>query len=217
MIERVRINGPSESYGASGTLSLVSVSEVQAYMEQTGDSGGPYDTLIQTLIDAVSASAYGLMHGRFLKRPAAEFEYAITPVASDMVFLHQWPVGTISLVEIGYMLGNVWQTTQTVNSTDYTLDTQKGILIGYGGFPATQFGVRVNWTGGYTSVPPDAKEAAIKHVVTKLIRKRKGRIDATSQAGPTESYTFEDELPKAARIIFQKYSTGNGSLGSVLV
>lgn len=215
MIERIRINGPAETYGASGTLSLVSLAEVQAYMEQTGDAG-PFDALIQSLIDSVSATAYGLMHGRFLKRPTAEFEYAITPINNTTVFLHQWPVGTVSLLELGYMLGNTWTTVQTLTSVDYTVDKEKGLLIGYGGFPATQFGVRVNWTGGYTAVPPDAKEACFKYVMTKLIRKRKGRIDATTQSGPTEGYTFEDELPKAARVIFQKYATGIGSLGAVL-
>lgn len=215
MIERLRLTGPAESYGSSGTLSLVSVAEVLAHMEQTGDAGS-FDALIQSYIDAVSAAAYGRMHGRFIKRPTTPFDYVITPINRDTVFLHQWPIGTVSTVEIGYMVGSTWTSTQTLTAVDYTLDSERGLLIGYGGFPDAQLSVRVEWTGGYTAVPPDLKEAVYKWVITKLVRKREGRIDATSQSGPTEGYTFEDELLKASRDIFQKYSTGIGSLGTVL-
>jgi len=214
---RVQIAGPAESTGPTGTLSLASIAEFQAYIEKPGDAGGPFDTLCQLVLDSACVGAFSLMGGRFLKRPAAEFEFAMTPEAEDRIFLHQWPVGTVSALEAGGFTANgVWQASYVYTAQEWYADMRSGRLYGtwpWGIFPPSlHHAVRVRWTGGFTTVPADAKEAVMQWAGVKLNRTRKARWDVTSSQGPTEGYTFSGELPDFAAATFAKYTTPEASI-----
>src|SRR5262245_40647660 len=85
--ERLRLNGPPETTGPSGTLTLVSLAETLAYLEKYSDSGGPFDQLLQVLIDSACTGAFGLMGGRFLKQPTEYFDYVFTPESDQVILL----------------------------------------------------------------------------------------------------------------------------------
>lgn len=209
-MDKIQLSGPAETTGASGTLTLVSLAEVLAYLEVTSDAGAQ-DALIQTLIDSVCQHAFSLMGGRFLKRPATEFNYVFTPSGrGESVLLHQTPVGTISVCETGHFdSSGTWTAYETIS--DYYLDARAGALYrgniwgSFGGWPTAKYSVRVSWPGGFTSVPADAKEAVCQWVGTKLQRLRRSRWDVTSLTSAAEAATYATELPQMAAEIFEKY------------
>ena len=207
---RLQLAGPAETVGAAGTLTLVTVAEVQAYIEKPAEAA--FDLLLQTLIDSASTGAFGLMGGRFLKRPATEFDFVLSPETEEVVFLHQFPVGAVSLLEAGSMTANgVWTASHTFATTEYYVDARSGRL--YASWPSDRHSIRVRWSGGYaTAAPPDAKEALMQWVAVKLQRLRKGRWDVRSMSGPTESYSFDNELPQSAAVVFSKYAVPEVSI-----
>lgn len=212
MIRTLQLDGPAETTGAGGTLNFVSLAEVLVYLEQQSDSGGSFDTLVQKLIDSVSVSAFGLMNGRFLVRPSTEFDFVFTPEQEDVIFLPQYPVGTVSVVELGYMSANgTWSSSESVAVENYYVESLTGRI--YGSWPVQRHSVRIKWPGGYTAAPEDAKEAAAKWVGVKLQRARVARWDVTSQTkGGTESATYTAELPPDVAAIWAKYATPGGSV-----
>ena len=206
-MERVQIAGPAETVGAAGTLTLATLAETLAYLEQTSDSGGPFDLLVQSLIDSVSVAAFGIMGGRFLKRPATAFDFAFTPLGSlDALFLHQFPVGTITSIDYGYMSQDgTFSAQQTPQATEWYADRRSGRI--YATLPWGKHSVRIVWTGGYVTVPQDAKEALFQWVGVKLARIKTARWDATSMQGANEARTFrEQEIPVFSRDVFAKYA-----------
>ena len=210
-IGRLQLAGPAETVGAAGTLTLVTVAEVQAYIEKPAEAA--FDALLQILIDSACTGAFGIMGGRFLKRPATAFDFVLTPETEEVLFLPQYPIGTVSAVEAGYMsANNVWTATHVFASTDYYAESRSGRL--YSQWPSDRHSVRVTWTGGHVTPPSDAKDAVMQWVGVKLQRLRKARWDVRSMSGPTESYSFEDELPQSAASILAKYAIPEASMAS---
>lgn len=205
-MERLRLAGPPETIGASGTLSLVTLAEALAYLNKPSDSGGPFDVLIQMFIDSVSTGAFGIMGGRFLKQPADFFDFVFTPESDRVILLHQFPIVSISQIEHGHMTANgVWSSSGTIATTDYYADNRNGRI--YGSWPdGILHSIRVRWQAGYATVPADAKEAALMWVGVKRSRQINGRWDVLAQQGPTEGYSFGAELPAASANIFAKYA-----------
>jgi hypothetical protein len=208
------LDGPDATTGAGGTLSLVTLAEFQAYINEDADAG-PLDARQQTLIDSACYGAFSLMGGRFLLRPATEFDYVLSPFdAGNTLFLPQYPLGTISVLEIGYMSANgVWTSQRTVASGDYYADAESGRV--YGAWPLGMHTVRVSWPGGYTSalVPADAKEAVMMWAAVKMQRVRRSRWDVKTLQAASEGYSYTDtDLPEVARATFQKYSLATASL-----
>jgi len=207
---RLQLAGPAESVGAAGTLTLATLAEAQAYIEKPSDSGGAFDLLMQTLIDSASQGAFGLMGGRYLKRPATAFDFVLSPDSEEVIWLHQYPIGTISAIQIGRLTANgVWESSYSLLATDWYADSRSGRI--YGSWPDAKHSVRVTWTGGYETVPADAKEALIQWVGVKLNRLRKARWDMRTVQDATSGATFENELPQSAAVVFSKYSIPEAS------
>lgn len=210
---RLQLAGPAESVGAAGTLTLASLAETQAYIEKPGDSGGPFDILCQTLIDSASTGAFGLMGGRYLLRPATAFDFVLSPDSPEVIWLHQYPIGTITTVQFGRITGNgVWESTQTLLASEYYADSRSGRIYSFSGWPEAKHSVRVTWTGGFVAVPTDAKEGAMQWVGVKLNRLRKARWDIRTMQDATSGFTFENELPQSAALVFAKYAVPEASI-----
>ena len=210
---RLQLAGPAESVGAAGTLTLCSLAEFQAYIEKPGDSGGAFDILCQTLIDSASHGAFGLMGGRYLKRPATSFDFVLSPDSPEVLWLNQYPIGTISSIQLGRLTGNgVWESSQSLLATEYYADPRSGRVYSFSGWPESKHSVRVVWTGGFDTVPADAKEALIQWAGVKLNRLRKGRWDIRTMQDATTGFTFENELPQSSAGVFAKYSIPEASV-----
>jgi len=206
-MSHVELDGPAETTGVGGTLSLATLANFQAYIGEASDSGGAVDTLHQTVLDAACHGAYSKMGGRFLLRPATAFDWVFSSQdVGSTLFLQQWPVGTVSVFELGWMSANgVWTSQYTVPVGEYYLDSRSGRI--YGTWPTSLHSVRVAWTGGFTTVPADAKEAVMIWAGVKLERVRRMRWDQKSKTSGQEGATFTDsDLPGYVAEVFQKYS-----------
>lgn len=201
--------GPQPTTGVGGTLSLVTLANFQAYINESSDSGGPKDTVHQTVLDAACRGAYNRMGGRYLLRPATEFDYVMqSQDDGSRVYLPQYPVGAISVLELGYMSADAtWTSQKTVTSNEYYLDARSGILKGV--WPLQLDSIRVKWTGGYTSaeLPADAKEAVMIWAGVKYQRTLRSRWDIKSNSAGQESAVYiETDIPDYVAQILSQYT-----------
>lgn len=199
----LQLAGPAETVGSSGNLSLATVAEILVYMKKTS---GADDALLQTLLDSVAVAAFGFMQGRFLKRSSTPFDVVFTPRGEgDVIWLTQWPIGTVTSVQTGGMDQNgQFNPDHTYEATEWYSDVKAGRI--YGSFPAgTKHSVRVVWTGGYAAVPQDAKEAAMMWAAVKYQRANDARWDQTSMQSATQGYSYGEEMPRFSQDIFAKY------------
>jgi hypothetical protein len=211
-VDSIAIAGPAETVGSSGTLTLVTVAEANAYLEKPADAGAQ-DALLQILIDGVSFSAFALMGGRFLKRPSTPFDVVFTPRGDgSAIWLPQWPIGTISSIQLGNIASDqTFNPTTTLIATDWYSEPRSGRV--YGSFPLNVLhSVRVVWTGGYTAIPQDAKDAALQWVGVKLSRIRAARWDQSAMQKADQGASYLDECPKSALDTFLRYKSMRGSI-----
>ena len=203
------LDGPAATTGASGTLSFVALADWQAYIKETGDAGGPIDTRHRIVLDSALHSAFSLMGGRFLLRPSTAFSYVLSPFDDgSTLFLSQYPVGTITAIETGYMSADgVWTNQNTIDTDNYYADKASGRV--YGVWPVALHSVRVEWDGGYIAaeVPADAKEAVMAWAAVKWQRVKRTRWDVKTLSGASEGYSYIDtDLPAASEAVLRKYA-----------
>jgi len=203
----VRLAGPAKTTGVGGTLSIVTLAEFQAYINEDSEAG--VDARQQILLDSACYGAFSAMGGRFILRPATEFDMVLSSIdIGETIFLPQYPIGTISVLELGYMSGNgIWTSQTTVTTGDYYVDSDTGRV--YGNWPLTLHSIRVKWPGGFLAadVPADVKEAVMIWAAVKLQRARRSRWDVKTLQAASEGYAYiETDLPESAAAIFRKYS-----------
>ncbi len=209
--------GPIAKTGAGETLNFVTLLEFQNYINEPAVDAAT-DARMQQLIDSASYGAFSAMGGRFLLRPATEFDYVMASVAEgSTLFLPQYPVGTISRLDFGYMSANgVWVQSLAVPTSEYYVDSETGRV--YGAWPTSMHSVRVTWPGGYPAaeLPEDAKEAVMMTAAVKLQRARRSRWDVKTLTAGSEGYTyFESDIPPVAAGVFQKYSLPTSTIGAL--
>lgn len=153
--------------------------------------------LIDTLIPVVQA-----MFERYTGRvvDSASLDERYDGSGAETITLRTAPVTTVTAVSIIDASG----TATTVESTDYYADLTAGVLyarrgVGYDGFRPDGWGdrpainrmplyhwprgtknVRVQYTGGYSSVPADLSNAAVRMVCDLVLDRRNNRMLASS-------------------------------------
>jgi hypothetical protein len=155
------------------------------------------------------------MGGRFLLRPAAAFNFVLTPFDDgSTLFLSQYPIGTITAIETGYMSADdTWTSQGTVAAGDYYSDADSGRV--FGAWPLSMHSVRVEWTGGFeaAAVPADAKEAVMAWSAVKWQRVKRARWDVKTLSGASEGYSYIDtDLPAASETVLRKYAIASVSV-----
>jgi len=210
---KVWLAGPAPTTGVGGNLELVTRAEFQLYINEPSEAA--VDARQQILLNSAHQTAFSEMGGRFILRSATEFDYVLTaPDDGDVLFLPQYPVGTISIVERGFMSAvGVWTSQGTVAASEYYVDAPTGRM--YGNWPTKMHSVRVVFPAGFIAaeVPADVKEAVMMHTAVKVQRTRRSRWDVkTLQAASEGASFYESDLPPAAAAIYQRYSLATATI-----
>jgi len=134
---------------------LVTLSDYKTYKSISSIT---FDTQLNEIIPAVSTYVKNYCGKTFI-------DYAFTDLieifsnGGNNLFLTETPIIDITSVEVSYDYG-VSYTTLTAN-VDYYIDVNNDSLYNPNGFPKILNAIRVNYTGGYISLPLDLKIATL--------------------------------------------------------
>lgn len=204
----IHLGGPAETVGATGSLSLVSVADLQVYLDLPP---GENDTYHQVLLDTVHMSAFRLMGGRFIKIPSVDFDEVVDiEQARRTLFLAQKPITSITAIDLGEMTSDgTFTSSNTLTTDEYYTDKPSGRIYTRwpGVWPKGQDIVRVRYKAGFSTVPADLKAAVCRWVSVLLVRIDAKNYHAIAHSSGNESTSFTlEEIPEASARVFEMYS-----------
>ncbi len=194
---------------AASVLSATALTTWTRFQALLGSTLAPNSdqTLIEYLINAVSEQGEMIAGGRKLKSrtysPTGSTPYIFDGNGRERMPLPAWPI--VSITNVYLDSTRAWGTGTIVTATDYTYDKEAGILI----YPdhAWTRGVqnmRVDYVGGFSTVPDYIQAAVIEAVVWSRLRFRNASMGARSLSGPNGvSSSYEIEMPMNARKVFE--------------
>lgn len=174
------------------TLALTTLANLKTFMGiKAGDVNADRDAALAMLITQCSMQVEN-----YVQRPldsVQRTEY-YDGTSSDQLITSQYPVTAISLVEVN---GSAVVAAATPMQAGWWLDNHGVILTGGLRFTRGRRNVKVTYTAGYATVPPDLELVAQKMITNTY----KGRdwIGYSSKTLATENIQFKDEFDKPAQ------------------
>ena len=206
----IQISGPGATRnGASNDYEVLTIAKCKELLFAA--TGTADDVPLQSLIDAVHQSAYLFTGGRIFKRGSA-YTQIYSGTGERSLTLKQWPVGTVTSVDRGYILDSTgaFSSVQSYGSADYIVDADRGILrsIGWMSFDKGDHNFKVVFTAGYASgqVPSDILRALADWVGVSLKRADKKSWDVSSESDNNKSRTYTiAEMPRSTEAVLSRY------------
>lgn len=164
-------------------------------------SGAEHDSLLNSLIPAVSEAIENYCRRRFAQESLVEYYDG----GSFSIILARFPVLSIDSV---YTDPSGQLNPGTLISSDsYVLYPDPGLLILHSGkFPSGKRAVKVSYTAGYATIPDDLKQSATMLVSAWFIRARQGADGISSESIADYSVSFGPKrLPPAVRSVLDFY------------
>lgn len=166
-------------------MALTTRANVQSYIN---DPGSSLNAIIDTILAAVEARALAYLGRTRIESGTVTNEHHDGDGRTDGLLLNEWPATAVASV-------NWWDgtTAELVPVTDYVLDSSAqdsaGILLYTpdGGapspWPSGRRNIRVTYTAGYSSVPPDLQYAMTIQIAWDLKRSghQGGRLGERTQ------------------------------------
>lgn len=177
---------------------LISVAELKPYLRDAGLTGGGEDAILTTIVDGLNRDAFSLMRGRFVLDSGITWDQVYDTKASRFIYMQQKPIVSVALLEQGYYQDGTWTTLEAFTSDDYQIDANVGRLVRMQpwNWPATTFGMRVQYRAGFSAVPADLKLAMARWGKVLWNRILANRMDVTSVSHETEGTQYRmSELP----------------------
>jgi len=163
---------------------FVTVAEVKSHIDETSTT---WDTIIESLINEVTAYAMNYCGGRrFLAPSADQTEYYDVEELQKKIFLNSWPIK--SLTSVSYTSGTPYDNptwTPYSATSDFIQDARKGVLH-FASLPCGYQNIKVVYKGGYdgaSNVPNDLKLAIIKEVAKEFNKRKSQGIQNESIGG----------------------------------
>lgn len=189
------------------TYALTTFSRYQA-LRGSGLAPNSDQAQVELLINAVTEDGEALA-GRLLKaRTYGAGAGLLDPhdfdgSGTDTLILPAYPVNTVTHVYIDDTW--VFGAGTEVDSGDYTWYPDEGLLVyPRGTFPKGRKNVRVEYNGGFSTVPDRIQRATVEAVVWNLSRLRGNSIGMRTQSTDAGvSSSFEIEMPLSARRVFE--------------
>ena len=177
--------------------------QVKAYLEiKTSEISK--DDLIDALIGFCDEFINEYCNRTFTQAAVTEYHDG----GSNKVFLNRFPVASSPAVQVWDSWDRSYASTDLIDSDDYFVDTENGILkfdYDIGGSPGA---VKVTYTGGYSTIPGPITQACIELVARKLKEGPSGGVGVPSRSLPNGgSVTFEiGALLSQTKIALDAYS-----------
>lgn len=124
---------------AANTIDLVTIDDVKTFLTLTGTVD---DVLLQVLVTATSKSFEDYCLTAFVIQSFTELHQGLI----KQIFMRRYPITAVTSITAS---GGTW----TVPSTDYWVDTERGILEHFGRFPipTNTAGQRTRWSIVYSA------------------------------------------------------------------
>lgn len=158
---------------------LISISDLELYLQKAitdTDDEDKYNFLISSVQDLADKLT-------FRKLEQAEYTEVHDGNGSSELFLNQYPISNVSLVEYGF----VWSgsTRSEILSTDYLVYNDQGYLsFGFNSFDDGKQVFSVTYTAGFTSDDPSASNVTpddLKQILMNEIESQKNRTFTNSE------------------------------------
>lgn len=191
-----RVVGAVISPDGVTTSDLTSLAHVREYLKkETADTGD--DTFIQDIITRVSAEIEKRCARVFISTAHTEYYQGN---GTDRIILRHWPI--ISVTSISIDDDQVWGADTALDSDDIKIsDRVPGqIILNGDGFTLSDVeNVKVVYTAGYSTIPYDLEQSAVKLCAIEYIEARRlnTRVDGERD--------LQDEKDKTWKYILNHY------------
>jgi len=181
---------------ALGENALLDWTKLKTYFPDLADAQQAY---FELLIEAASSTA-----NRYAKRKlkARDLEVVSDGPGSSLLLLPEYPINSITSVFVDRL--HVFGADTEI--TDYLRYDEEGILYLDREFPSGAQCIKVNYNGGYQTVPPDLEFAVVETTWWNRGRLQLGNIGTKSLRDPTGIGTdYELTVPVNAQRVFEEY------------
>jgi len=183
------------------TTTLFSITE---FKEHQGITSNDWNNVIGQLAVRVSAFC-DIWCRRTLMAVAGDTIEYYDGSGSETLALARYPILSVTSVHVDS--SRFFEDSSLIPSSSYVFDRagHLRLLPGLSGSPATWakgiHNVKVRYRGGYETVPPDLKEAAILWAASIFHRRRAVGITNETLGGYTAAYSQREMPPEAAAIL----------------
>lgn len=183
---------------ATNQYALVSLEEVKRFMNMSG-AVAETDTLLESLIDSVSALVESVINRNILTREYTEYH---SGRGISVLFPHQSPITEVTSIHDDSEW--LWEAVDLISSDSYRVLNDNSLIfrdVTLGNYDSN---IKIVYTAGYTTTPEDLKLAVITEVVRVFKGKDQVGTSSLSLADGSTSYSVEALLDQT-RLILNKY------------
>ena len=178
---------------------LVSLAEAKTFLKISASSE---DSVIEDFINRASIWANDYT-GRRLKSRSNSDTY--DGDGSDLLLLRDYPLSGL-LTDLRIDDGTYEGAPPSTNSSDYTLNSQSGLIKLKNGvlFVKGFQNVAITYTAGYTTAPETVKEAVllyVGHLYRRQYADQKFGVQSETVGDRTTTYGTDDIIPKAKALL----------------
>lgn len=191
-------------------MALVTAAEIKAFEGITGSS---HDSLFSSLADRVTAYFGSWCNRIFESATYTDAEYDGTGL--DTFIVKNPPVTAVTSIKVA--TDRDFAAATALDSARYVFDdagvislvptgSVTSIVLGGvpGVWPAGKRNIQITYTGGFTVIPDDLKEAAILMISAWMNRRRRAGILSTTIGSETVTFQQKD-IPDEVRSILSRY------------
>lgn len=188
---------------------LITLEDYKAYKGITKTDSDEKLSLIIGSVDALVKNYCGHSFIDYYTTPKVEY-FNINP-AQDAIFLNEWPVRTVSLVE---SRSSNTESYTTVDSVDYYVDPSHDTIYYHNGYwPEGKGAVKVTYTAGNSVPPADIKIACldlVHHYFKEEYKESKtiGAVNVNNSSSMGKTTTASSTWPGHILRVLNLYQNG---------
>ena len=185
------------------TSPLDSVNALTSWETVQGFAGAKDEDMdnINRLINGSSLLLNSLTNRKLKARALTEY---YDGDGSDIILLRERPCNSVT-----YLYDDPersWGATTVVTSTDYTVITEEGKIIGTGTSFSTGYKVlKIIYNGGLSAIPMDLEMTCVELVSYWYNKFYKAKVGIKSVTNEGRSMTYIDDIPQIVYTVAEKY------------
>ena len=180
------------------TLYLVSLDDTKEYLGLTDDDTDR-DNRIGYYITVISELADNYTNRALLEQEHTEW---YDGSGTDRMYLNNYPVSAVTSLVVNPIW---WTSEKEIESSDYRLIPEYGIIVYKYEFPEGARNVKAVYTAGYSTVPYDLRMATLEYVAQIWQRANEKMWAHESRQGGEKSVTVLREMPHVTQQVWDRY------------